>query len=71
MTGPEHYLEGDRLMKRASTMIEGSEGRARTATEAHAHYTAALVACLATSQLPEYVAWDQAIKDTSTTGDTP
>lgn len=62
MTGPEHYLEGDRLLARASKMIEGSDGRARTATEAQAHFTAALVACLATSQHPESVAWAKAVE---------
>nr|WP_187279284.1 hypothetical protein [Streptomyces lavendulae] len=59
MTGPEHYREGDRLLARAATMIEGSDGRARTAAEAQAHYTAALAACLATHQHPESVSWDE------------
>ncbi|MEU3507692.1 hypothetical protein ABZ733_07150 [Streptomyces longwoodensis] len=61
MTGPEHYSEGERLLDRCAKMIEGSEGRARTAAEAQAHLTAALVACLAASQHPESVAWDKVI----------
>jgi hypothetical protein len=73
VTGPEHYREGDRLLNRASKMIEGSDGRARTATEAQAHYLAALVAATAAHQHPESVAWDEAINTTRTapTGDTP
>jgi hypothetical protein len=61
MTGPEHYREGDRLLARAATMIEGSDGRARTTNEAQAHYLAALVAATAVHQHPESVAWDEAI----------
>ncbi|WP_435279353.1 hypothetical protein [Streptomyces sp. 1222.5] len=62
MTGPDHYREGDRLLARASKMIEGSDGRARTTAEAQAHYTAALVAAIATSQHPESVAWAKAVE---------
>lgn len=62
MTGPEHYREGDRLLTVASKMIEGSDGRARTAAEAQAHYTAALVAALATHQHPESVAWAKVVE---------
>ena len=61
MTGPEHYLAGERHLDRCSKMIEGIVGRARTAAEAQAHLTAALVACLAISQHPESVAWDKAV----------
>jgi hypothetical protein len=61
VTGPEHYSEGDRLLDRASKMIEGSEGRARTAGEAQAHYLAALVAATAAHHHPESVAWDKVI----------
>lgn len=61
MTGPEHYSEGDRLLGLCTKMIEGSDGRAKTAIEAQAHYTAALVACLATHQHPDSVAWDKAV----------
>lgn len=73
MTGPEHYREGERLLDRAAQMIEGSDGRARTATEAQAHFTAALVASIAAHQHPESVAWDKAINPApraTTTGDT-
>ncbi|MFF7130413.1 hypothetical protein [Streptomyces sp. NPDC008240] len=61
MNGPDHYAEGDRLLDLCTKMIEGSDGRARTAAEAQAHYTAALVACLATHQHPDSVAWDKAV----------
>ena len=67
MNGPDHFREGEALLDRASKMIEGSDGRAKTAAEAQAHFTAALVACLATSQHPESIAWDEAIDPTRTT----
>lgn len=61
MTGPDHYREGDRLLARAATMIEGSDGRTRTTTEAQAHYLAALVTITAEDKFPLSVAWDKAI----------
>ncbi|MFI2761416.1 hypothetical protein ACH5A3_21480 [Streptomyces echinatus] len=61
MTGPEHYREGDRLLARAATMIEGSDGRARTAAEAQAHFLAALVATTAEDKFPLSVAWQKAV----------
>lgn len=71
MTGPEHYREGERLL--AGTPTTDDE-HARGITPgiwppshmdllaAQAHFTAALVACLATSQHPESTSWAKAVE---------
>ncbi|MDX2550104.1 hypothetical protein [Streptomyces stelliscabiei] len=61
MTGPDHYREGERLLGLCDAWIDGAEDRAHLATEANAHFTAALVAVLAASQHPESVAWAKVI----------
>lgn len=60
MNGTQHYQQGEALLARCTEYRPGEE-RAALATEANAHFLAALVACLATSQHPESVAWDQAV----------
>ncbi|MFD9248527.1 hypothetical protein [Streptomyces bottropensis] len=60
MTGPEHYREGERLLRQCTEFGSG-ERRGSIATEANAHFTAALVACIATHQHPESVAWAKVI----------
>ncbi len=70
MTGPEHYREGDRLL--AGQPVSDEE-QARgikpgiwppshmDVLAAQAHFTAALVACLAAHQHPESMAWAKVI----------
>lgn len=60
MTGPEHYREGERLLKQCTEYGSG-ERRGSIATEANAHFLAALVATTATHQHPESVAWNKVI----------
>lgn len=60
MTGPDHYREGERLLRQCTEFSSG-ERRGSIATEANAHFTAALVACLAAHHHPESVAWAKVI----------
>lgn len=60
MTGPEHYREGERLLKQCTEYGSG-ERRGSIAVEANAHFLAALVATTAASQHPESVAWAKVI----------
>jgi hypothetical protein len=60
VTGPEHYREGERLLRQCTEFGSG-ERRGSIATEANAHFTAALVACLAAHQHPESMAWAKVI----------
>ena len=60
MNGPDHYREGERLLKQCTEFGSG-ERRGSIATEANAHFLAALTAAVATSQHPDSVAWKQAI----------
>jgi hypothetical protein len=53
VTGPEHLLEGKRLLAKAAENQWDEALRASIATEAHAHLTAALVTVLAAALLPE------------------
>jgi hypothetical protein len=71
MTGPEHYREAERLLKKASHYTYGDGGDPATgaafAAEAQVHATLALVAATAMSapveggvlgmESPEYAAW--------------
>ncbi|MFE1849843.1 hypothetical protein [Streptomyces sp. NPDC059489] len=59
MTGPEHYREGERLLKQCTEYGSG-ERRGSVATEAHAHFTAALVAILAEEKFPDSIKWQEA-----------
>lgn len=63
MTGPEHFREGERLLGESeATSAHFNPDRSHAlAAQAQAHFTAALVACLATSQHPESVSWEEAI----------
>ena len=61
MTGPEHYREGEELLALCGDIAEGTDQRANVATEANAHFTAALVAVLAEAKLTEYVSWQKAV----------
>jgi len=61
VTGPEHYREGERLLSRCHEFTEG-ERRTSLATEANAHFLAALVASHATSAHPESTSWAKVIQ---------
>ena len=70
MTGPEHYREGERLLAgqpiSSDEQTRGIEPGTWPPTHmellaAQAHFLAALVACQATHQHPESVAWDKVI----------
>jgi len=60
VTGPEHYREGERLLKQCAEYSSG-ERRGSIAAEAQAHFLAALVATTAAHQHPESVAWAKVI----------
>ncbi|MDX2697011.1 hypothetical protein [Streptomyces ipomoeae] len=71
MTGPDHYREGERLLAgRPVSDEEISRGIApgvwppsrMDLLAAHAHFTAALVACLAAHQHPESTSWAKVIE---------
>jgi hypothetical protein len=64
VNGSDHYREGERLLSRCADMAEGTDARAGAATEAAAHFLAALAASHATHHHPDSVAWDQAINGT-------
>ncbi|MDH6448166.1 hypothetical protein M2155_000574 [Streptomyces sp. SAI-119] len=60
MTGPEHYRRGESLLARCNEFSEG-ERRTSLATEASAHFLAALAASHAASAHPQSTSWDHAI----------
>jgi hypothetical protein len=71
VNGPDHYREGERLLAgRPVSDEEISRGiepgvwppSHMDLLAAQAHFTAALVACLATSQHPESTSWAEAIE---------
>lgn len=68
MTGPEHYHHGEERMRASDYQRAqaGDEGDLTTAMHeaamAQAHFTAALVACLAASQHPESTSWAKVIE---------
>lgn len=59
MTGPEHYREGERLLRQCTEYGSG-ERRGSIATEANAHFLAALVALHAAEKQPESIRWQEA-----------
>jgi hypothetical protein len=67
VNGPEHYREGEERLRASDYQRAqaGDDGDLTTAIHeaamAQAHFTAALVACLATGQHPESIAWDEAV----------
>jgi hypothetical protein len=69
MTGPEHYLEGERLLAGTDVPADPESGyRAHhdppsqmDLLAAQTHFLAAFTAAVATSQHPESLAWQQAI----------
>lgn len=66
MTGPDHYRQGERLLAESedtSTVFKSDEAQA-LATQATAHFLAALTASHATNAHPESIAWEQAINPT-------
>jgi hypothetical protein len=70
VTGPEHYREGERLQAGHDIPADPEQGleahhvgpSQMELLEAQTHFLAALVACLATSQHPESVAWATVIE---------
>jgi hypothetical protein len=60
MTGPEHYREGEFLLGRCAENGVGPE-RDSLATEATAHFLAALVALEASDKVPGSVSWQEAV----------
>lgn len=65
MTGPEHYREGERLLRQCTEFSSG-ERRGSIAAEATAHFLAALAASHATAHHPDSIAWQHAINPTET-----
>lgn len=61
MTGPEHYSEGERLLAHCADLPEGWSGRGTAATEANAHFLAALVALTAEDKFTDSVSWQKAV----------
>lgn len=61
MTGPEHYREGEELLALCRDIADGADHRANVATEANAHFTAALVALLAYDRQPDSIAWQKVV----------
>lgn len=67
MTGPDHFREGEERMRASDYQRQqaGDDGDLTTAMhealQAQNHFLAALVACLATHQHPESVAWAKVI----------
>ncbi|WP_406444583.1 hypothetical protein OHB14_36810 [Streptomyces sp. NBC_01613] len=69
MTGPEHYLEGERLLAGTDVPADPEQGMGARhdppsqmdVLTAIGHFLAGLTAAAATSQHPESVAWQQAI----------
>ncbi|MFE4671415.1 hypothetical protein [Streptomyces sp. NPDC056723] len=59
MNGPDHYREGERLLRQCTEFGSG-ERRGSIATEANAHFLAALVALHAAEKQPESVKWQEA-----------
>jgi len=68
MTGPDHYREGERLLTESeATSVSFSADKAHVlATQANAHFLAALTASHATAHHPDSVAWKQAINPEQT-----
>ncbi len=60
VTGPEHYREGERLLKQCTEYGSG-ERRGSIATEANAHFLAALVALHASTEAADSLSWQEAI----------
>ncbi|MEV6014756.1 hypothetical protein [Streptomyces sp. NPDC051997] len=60
MTGPEHYREGERLLRHCTEYGSG-ERRGNIATEANAHFLAALVALTAEDKFTDRVSWQKAV----------
>ena len=68
MTGPEHYRDGERLLAESedtSTVFKPDEAQV-LATQAAAHFLAALAASHATSAHPDSTSWDRAINPKET-----
>jgi hypothetical protein len=67
VTGPDHFREGEERMlasdyQRQDAANHGDLTTAlHEATMAQAHFLAAIAACLATSQHPDSVSWEEAI----------
>lgn len=63
MTGPDHYREGERLLAESeATSVSFSADKAHVlATQAKAHFLAALTASHATHHHPQSTSWDHAI----------
>lgn len=70
MNGPDHFREGERLLAgqpiHADDLARGVEPGTWPPTQmellaAQNHFLAAIAACLATSQHPESVSWEEAI----------
>jgi hypothetical protein len=68
VNGPDHFREGEERMRASDYQRQqaGDDGDLTTAMHeaamAQAHFLAALVACHATHQHPESVAWAKAVE---------
>jgi hypothetical protein len=61
VTGPEHYLEGERQQQEAYDNASTPQEEFFHLASAQNHFLAALVAVLATSQHPESTSWAKAV----------
>lgn len=60
MTGPEHLIEGKRLLAEATAVGEATPAGQAVATAALAHLTAAKVIAYAAAELPDRLSWQKA-----------
>jgi hypothetical protein len=63
VTGPEHYLRGERLLAESgnTSIVFKPDEAAALAAQAQAHFLAALAASHAANAHPHSTSWDQAI----------
>lgn len=60
MTGPEHLIEGKRLLGQAAEVGEATPAGQALATAADAHLRAAQVAAYVAAELPDRISWQEA-----------
>ncbi|WUH94551.1 hypothetical protein OG900_33345 [Streptomyces sp. NBC_00433] len=60
MTGPEHLLEGKRLLAKAAVVGEATPAGQAVATAATGHLLAALTTAFAAAHLPDRTSWQKA-----------
>ena len=66
MTGPEHYLEGQRQQQEAYDHASTPQEEFFHLASAQNHFLAALVAAVASHAHPESIAWQEALRPRAT-----